>query len=251
MRCLTVWLVAAALLRAAPPASDAEREAFLRNAEAKSFKPAGGGLTGTTRVTLSDGRTTHDAHVQSIDVRASLARDILHLESEFTDSYRYNIAAYLLDRMLGFNMAPPTVEREFRGKPASYSWWIAGAQTEAQRFLGRKAPPDPKAYDFQMARVKVFDYLIDNTDRNKSNLLIDKRWHVWMIDHSRAFRITTDKPLPVGVDFCAADFRPPIEALDPAAVTAALSPLLENRQIEALLERRRIFLSACSDPQPR
>ena len=120
MRCVSLC-VFALVLKGAPPQSDAEREAFLRNAEAKSVKSSGGGATGTLRVTLSDGRTTHDAHVQTLDVRGSLARDILHLEAEFTDSYRYNIAAYLLDRLLGFNMIPPTVEREFRGKPASYS----------------------------------------------------------------------------------------------------------------------------------
>lgn len=251
MRCFAVSLFALSLIEAAPPASDAEREAFLRNAEAISFKPAPGGATGTVRVTLSDGKTTHDAHVQSLDIRASLARDILHLESEFTDSYRYNIAAYLLDRLLGMNMIPPTVEREFRGKPASYAWWINGTQTEAQRFLGRKSPPDPVAWSVQMKRVDIFDFLIDNTDRNKSNLLIDREWHVWMIDHSRAFRVTPNRPLPVGIDFCVSDFRSPVEGLDPAAVTAALGPYLGSKQIESILERRRVFLAACPESQPK
>lgn len=228
-----------------PPATDAEREAFLRTAAASGARPVGSGATGTMRVTLRDGRTTADAHVQSVDIRGSVARDILHLESAFTDSYRYNIAAYLVDRMLGLRMVPVVVEREFRGRPASYTWWIEGALTEAQRFLGRKKPPDRQAYEAQMRRVRFFDYLIDNTDRNKGNILIDRQWRIWMIDHSRAFRIRVNAPLPAGVDPCAGEFRAPVQSLDPAAVKTALEPWLQPAQIEALLRRRQAFLAAC------
>lgn len=240
--------VAATAAGVSPPSTDAEREAFLRTAKARSARPVRGGATGTIRLTLSDGQTTADAHVQTIDIRGSVARDILHLESAFTDSYRYNIAAYLLDRLLGLNMTPVTVEREFRGKPASYTWWIEGAQTEAQRFLGRKKPPDPQAYEAQMRRVRFFDYLIANTDRNRSNLLIDRQWKIWMIDHSRAFRTRTDEAFPKGVEPCSAEFRLPLQSLDPNAVRTALGPWLEPAQTDALLERRKVFLEACPSP---
>ena len=42
-----------------------------------------------------------------------------------------------------------------------------------------------------MYAVRVFDQLIYNTDRNLGNLVIDKQWRMWMIDHTRAFRIAT------------------------------------------------------------
>jgi hypothetical protein len=34
-------------------------------------------------------------------------------------------------------------------------------------------------------------HLIANTDRNQGNLLIDDRWNIWLIDHTRAFRRTS------------------------------------------------------------
>lgn len=239
------------LLAATPPLSDAERELFLRTAEAVAAKPAGGGQTGTLRVTLRSGRVSADAHVQSINVRASVARDILHLESDFTDSYRYNIAAYLLDRLLRFNMLPVAVERSFRGKPASYTWWVQSARTEAQRYLSRTQPPDRPAFDLRMGRVRVFDFLIGNADRNKSNLLIDPQWNLWMIDHTRAFRTRPASPFPPLADACAPPTFHSVQALDPAAVRAALTPWLETQQIDALLERRRTLLDACAVHQAR
>lgn len=251
MSILAAALGAAAAAMAAgvsSPSTDAEREAFLRTAEARSAQPVRGGATGTMRLKLTDGKMTAGAHVQTIDIRGSVARDILHLESAFTDSYRYNIAAYLLDRLLGLNMTPVTVEREFRGKPASYTWWIEGAQTEAQRFLGRKKPPDPQAYEAQMRRVRFFDYLIANTDRNRSNLLIDRQWKIWTIDHSRAFRTRANEPFPKGVDPCSAEFRSPLQSLDPDAVRTALERWLEPAQLDALLQRRKLFLDACPSP---
>ena len=40
-----------------------------------------------------------------------------------------------------------------------------------------------------MWHVRMFDQLIYNVDRNLGNLVIDKNWTIWMIDHSRAFRL--------------------------------------------------------------
>lgn len=241
----------AANLAAAPPVSDEQREEFLRSAQAMNARPAGGGVTGAMRVTLRHGRFTADAHVQTINVSGSVARDILHLEPAFTDSYRYNIAAYLFDRLMGLRMTPVAVEREFRGKPASYSWWIEGVQTEAQRFLGRKSPPDKAEWERQMVRVRLFDFLIANTDRNKSNLLIDRKWNLWMIDHSRAFRIRPTSPFPAGADPCDTALRSAVLAATPEAAHTLLSPWLSLEQIDAILLRRQTFLDACAAPQPK
>ena len=44
--------------------------------------------------------------------------------------------------------------------------------------------------------VRLFDQLIYNTDRNLGNLLIDKDWRLWMIDHTRAFKTFTEPEEP-------------------------------------------------------
>ena len=39
----------------------------------------------------------------------------------------------------------------------------------------------------QLTRMKMFDLLIANIDRNQGNLIYDSDWHLFLIDHSRAF----------------------------------------------------------------
>ena len=39
----------------------------------------------------------------------------------------------------------------------------------------------------QLTRMKMFDLLVANIDRNQGNLLYDADWHIFLIDHSRAF----------------------------------------------------------------
>ena len=50
--------------------------------------------------------------------------------------------------------------------------------------------------------VRLFDQLIYNVDRNLGNLVIDKSWTVWMIDHSRAFRLFDKLKTPGNLTKC-------------------------------------------------
>ena len=42
-------------------------------------------------------------------------------------------------------------------------------------------------WSLQLTRMKMFDLLIANIDRNQGNLIYDADWHLILIDHSRAF----------------------------------------------------------------
>ena len=78
---------------AAPPALTAEEmEAFLLKASVTHSRNAGKGVTGSTRVTLSDGRITHDAQVQAVDIYKSVFQAGKASEVNFKDTYRFNIA---------------------------------------------------------------------------------------------------------------------------------------------------------------
>ena len=56
---------------------------------------------------------------------------------------------------------------------------------EGERIKTKASAPDSTLWNHQMWVVRVFDQLIANVDRNLGNLLVDKTWTVWMIDHSR------------------------------------------------------------------
>jgi len=104
--------------------SRTEKEEFLAKADIVKSKHVSTGITGTYRVTLTDGRLTHDASVQTIDEAKTTYQTARGTEFNFPDTYSHNMAAYKLDQLMGLNMIPVTVVRKFNGKNASYTWWV-------------------------------------------------------------------------------------------------------------------------------
>ena len=88
-----------------------EQETFLKTAKVVRTREAGKGVTGTQRVTLSDGTITHDASVQTIDISMNEFRSNRGTELNFKDSWRYNVAAYRLNQILQLGRIPVSVER--------------------------------------------------------------------------------------------------------------------------------------------
>ena len=68
---------------------------------------------------MSDGKITHDAHVQTVDIAKPVFEAGNHTEVNFKDTYRYNIAGYRLARLLEIDTVPMSVERDINGKTAA------------------------------------------------------------------------------------------------------------------------------------
>src|SRR5262249_25170123 len=109
-------------------------------------------------------------------------------EMDFQDSYRTEIAAYEVDKLIGLGMVPATVERKLDGKSGSAQFWVDSMMDESARIAKDLQPPDTKRWVELQAKVQIFDNLIYNVDRNRGNLLITKDWEIILIDHSRSFR---------------------------------------------------------------
>ena len=60
-------------------------------------------------------------------VRYALWKDASGIRGGFWEGWKYEIAAYLLDKRLGVGMVPPTVEKALDGSPGSCQLWIEGA----------------------------------------------------------------------------------------------------------------------------
>lgn len=230
----------------APPSASAtklstraEREAFLSTAPIVRAESASKGVTGTLRVTLSDGVVTHDASVQTIDERRLKYETPKGVEMNFKDSWRFNVAAYRIDRLLDIGMIPATVERLYKGRRSSFTWWVEDVlMDEEERQRQKLDAPNQADWEQQFSTVRLFDELIANIDRNKGNLLIDKGWNMWMIDHSRAFR-TNGKPRSPGHLLRAErSMLDRLRRLDLPAVREAVSDYLTNEELGALMKRR-------------
>jgi hypothetical protein len=100
------------------PLTGDEAETFLHDARIVGMKPIGVGITKPMKVTLSDGERTHHAVFKSIDeVRHGVVRGRNGgFQTAFKDSYKYEIAAYELDKILGLELVPPTADRRARGR---------------------------------------------------------------------------------------------------------------------------------------
>jgi hypothetical protein len=216
-----------------------QMEQFLLNANVVQRKTLGQGVTNSERATLSDGQIQHDAHIQSVDVQANTFTSKRGTELNFKDSYKFNIAAYRLDKILGLNMIPVSVERKVGGKTSAITWWVDDKMfDEVDRKKQGLEPPDKDNWNKQMYAVRVFDQLIYNTDRNLGNLVIDKQWRMWMIDHTRAFRtlktLKSDKDLVM----CDRNLLASLRKLDEDTLNEQLHPYLSKTEVRAMLERR-------------
>ena len=222
-----------------PVLSLAEQEAFLAKSKIVRTRGVNVGVTGTVRATLTDGRITHDASIQTIDEFRQRFESDRGTEFNFRDSWRYNVAAYRLDRLLDLGMIPPSVERRYNGKPASFTWWVDDVlMDEGARLKSKIDAPDSTQWNEQMWHVRLFDQLIYNIDRNLGNLVIDKQWRIWMIDHSRAFRLFDVPKTPGNLAKCDRAVLERLKALDTATLIAATKDYLTPSEINMLLKRR-------------
>lgn len=223
----------------APALSLAEQEQFLKKAKIVRTRGVSVGITGTQRATLTDGVVTHDASIQTIDEYKQRFEGTQGTEFNFRDTWRYNVAAYRLDRLLDLGMIPPSIERSFNGKNGSFTWWVDDVlMDEGARIKKKVEAPEAKRWNEQMWHVRMFDQLIYNVDRNLGNLLIDKKWTVWMIDHSRAFRLFDKVKTPDNITKCERRVFEKLKTLDAATVKAAMGEYLTGPEIRAMLARR-------------
>ena len=226
-----------------PELSRAEMENFLLTAEVVERRSLSVGITGSERATLTDGRLTHDAHIQTVDVWKLSYTTSQGTELNFRDSYTYNIAAYRLDKLLDLRMVPVSVERKVGGETAAVTWWVDDVlMMERDRFLKKIQPPELTSWNDQMYQVRAFNALVYNTDPNLGNVLITKDWKLWMVDFTRAFRWYKKLKDPKGLVRIDRRFYNGLRALTEDILTRELRPLLTNLEVKGLLARRDLLL---------
>jgi len=156
----------------------------------------------------------------------------------FYESYKSEVAAYELDKLLGLGMVPVTVERRVDGSIGAACMWVTPA--ESFKDLGDVPTPPPaerNRWGQQLTRAKMFDLLINNLDPNLGNWLVDPAWNIILIDHSRAFTTRGGKQVH---ELTRIDEQlwERMQQLDEETLTAALGPWLKRGAIRAILARR-------------
>ena len=225
------------------PLTDPEWETALLEGEIVGIEEIGIGITRPRRVTLRHGGRTLRAAFKTVDIQET---ELTRFASsggqfQFTDSYRFERPAYLLDRKLGMRMVPPTVEREIEGEKGSLVAWIDKAINELERRERDLTSPDPIDLAQEQQIMRVFDALILNADRNLGNQLItpwDFRLH--LIDHTRAFGLTKTLAEPfekeaVGLPGWLFDA---IRGLDAKETAELFRGMVSGTRLKAMFARR-------------
>jgi hypothetical protein len=238
--CGLLWVPA--ISTAQPPSAptdDAGREEFLLKGRIGRTRSAGKGVTGSIRATLTLGDVTHDAHVQTVDQSLREFTSAKGTEFNFRDTWQFNLAAYRLDRAMDLRLVPATVERRFRGEPASFTWWVDDVLMDEEERIKRKVePPVPDCWNEQMQQLRMFDQLIENTDRNLGNLVIGKTWRLWAIDHTRAFRRSNVPPKLATLIRVDRGVLERLAALEFDTLKREVKAYLSDYDLRALLSRR-------------
>jgi hypothetical protein len=228
------------------PLTGTSAEEFLRTARVVERTPIGTGVTRPDKLTLTDGTRTFRALFKSINEH-KLGMQRLEaggFEFDFRDSWRSEVAAYELDKLLEFGLVPPTVERVIGGRTGSLQLWVEGAVTEDERKKKGLEAPDAAAWNAQMHRLRLLHQLTYNTDfRNVRNVLVDPAFRVYAVDSSRAFRIQRELMAPGDLVRFSRALLARLAALDRATIEARLGRWLEKMQIDGMLARRDLILA--------
>ena len=208
---------------------EAEIEEFLKTAEILGLEDIPVGVTNPQSATLAPGGPVD---------RFAWKQLTPGRRRGFWESYKAEIAAYELDKLLGLGMVPVTVERRVRQELGAAVMWVS--PTESFKDLGGTPSPPTRFIGYwtiQLIRAKMFDNLIYNQDPNEGNWLVDPAWNLILIDHSRSFSSDSDMAHD---DMLRADryLWERMQQLDEPMLTAALGEWLSDREIRAVLERR-------------
>ena len=222
--------------------TDDEIEDILANGEIVDIQDVGQGVTKPQKVTFRHG----DIEIAGLFKSESTPIDASRRSQQIklinvSDRWQYEVAAYRLDRMLGLELVPVTVEREIGGVSGSLQFWIDGLVSELDREQKTLSASGWCPLREQWPLMFVFDALIYNEDRTKQNMTYSgDDWMMYLIDASRAFR--TNRGRPADIRKVELKLSPlladRLAALDGETLNANMRGLLERGQIQALLARR-------------
>ena len=116
-----------------------------------------------------------------------------------------------------------SVERAIEGKVAAVTWWVDDVKMdEKERMKTKTLGPDPGRTSKQIQIMRVWDELIQNRDRNQGNILWTNDWTLWLIDHTRAFRLGQTFLKPENLSRCDRGLLERLRALTPESLAQAV-----------------------------
>jgi hypothetical protein len=206
----------------------AAHENFLKTAEIVRMENIPVGVTKPVRCYFAPGGLVESMALKAIRPGR---------QTGYWESYKSEMAAYELDKLLDLQMIPPTVEKRVKGDLGAAVMWVS--RVKSFKELG--GPPTPPgehvdSWNRQLAKAKMFDNLINNRDPNLGNWLVDPAWNLILIDHTRAF--APGKDMVHKMSRIERGLWERMLKLDLPSLKAVLDPHLDGGQVKDILARR-------------
>ncbi|MFC2164725.1 hypothetical protein ACFLT2_07005 [Acidobacteriota bacterium] len=173
----------------------------------------------------------------------------------YMENWKWEIAAYRLDKYLGLCMVPPTVEKRFKGDKGSCQMWVDYKMSLKDKNENKVKTPSYKVFYWNRALYlqRAFDNLIANEDRHANQFLITEDWRMLLIDHSRSFRTSkkfTKKLIydekyhegPRLMKELPREFYEKLKSLDAGIIQETVGEYLTEKEIECVLIRRDLIV---------
>lgn len=157
-----------------------------------------------------------------------------------------DVAAYRLDRLLGLDMVPVSVVREYDGDTGALQFVpvksMDEVQRQAQKVGGGAWCPLPEQWNSMM----IFDTLVANDARSVESIYYNlTNWQVMLAGFNSAFTTSSaissrfkDSKTSIG-----GSWRDGLKSIDTDTLQATLGDVLDKRRIRALAKRRDLLLN--------
>ena len=211
-------------------------EAFLKTAPIVSIKKdATTGRTMPWKITLDDGKTK---------LQGMFKRVHSPWPDPMVDSYKYELAAYELSKLLDLEIIPPTVEREIEGTRGSLQCFVPDCMSETDRERLLLQPPDLKAFLGRLDEIRVFEALVNETCLDKDDILIQQPgWKVYRVDFAEAFAPNPGLAAGCPINRCPRRLFEHLQKTPRRIVESTLQSYLSEDEIGAIFDRKKRIIA--------
>jgi hypothetical protein len=128
------------------------------------------------------------------------------------------------------------------------TWWVDDVLMDEKARVQKGSPgPSAARITSQLQVMQVWDEFIQNMDRNQGNILWTSDWTMWLIDHTRAFRLGKELLSPAKLTRCERGLFERLKALTDQSIAEAVGKSLTKPEREALLVRRDAIIKHFTD----